>query len=52
MIDARRAGATVVGTCSSEAKAAMLRQLGLDRVINYRYVMLTMLTMGICSITR
>ncbi len=30
-------GATVIATCSSEDKAAMLRTLGADRVINYKY---------------
>jgi NADPH-dependent curcumin reductase CurA len=30
------AGNTVVATCGSEEKAALLRRLGADRVINYR----------------
>ena len=33
---AKMAGATVIGTCSSEAKAEALRALGCDHVINYR----------------
>ncbi len=33
---AKLAGNTVVGTCGSEEKAALLRDLGADRVINYR----------------
>ncbi|KAJ3012964.1 Prostaglandin reductase 3 [Thoreauomyces humboldtii] len=33
---AKRAGNTVIGTCSSEEKADMLRKLGCDRVVNYR----------------
>jgi len=33
---ARMAGCTVIGTCGSEEKAALLRELGCDRVINYR----------------
>ncbi|MDZ8052973.1 MAG: zinc-binding dehydrogenase [Aulosira sp. ZfuVER01] len=33
---AKLAGNHVVGTCSSEAKAKLLRQLGCDRIINYR----------------
>jgi hypothetical protein len=33
---AKLAGNHVIGTCSSEAKAQLLRDLGCDRVINYR----------------
>jgi NADPH-dependent curcumin reductase CurA len=33
---ARAAGARVVGTCGTPKKAALLRELGCDRVINYR----------------
>jgi hypothetical protein len=33
---AKLAGNHVIGTCSSEAKAELLRALGCDRVINYR----------------
>jgi NADPH-dependent curcumin reductase CurA len=33
---AKRAGNHVIGTCGSEAKAALLRSLGCDRVIQYR----------------
>lgn len=33
---ARRAGAHVVGTCGSDAKARMLRRLGVQRPINYK----------------
>jgi NADPH-dependent curcumin reductase CurA len=33
---AKLAGNHVIGTCSSEAKAQLLRELGCDRVINYR----------------
>lgn len=33
---AKLAGNQVIGTCSSEDKAELLRQLGCDRVINYR----------------
>lgn len=33
---AKLAGNHVIGTCSSEAKAKLLRQLGCDRIINYR----------------
>ncbi|OUL20837.1 alcohol dehydrogenase [Nostoc sp. RF31YmG] len=33
---AKLAGNHVVGTCSSEAKANLLRELGCDRIINYR----------------
>ncbi|PAP76113.1 zinc-binding dehydrogenase [Rubrivirga marina] len=33
---AKRAGATVFGTCGSDEKAALLRDLGCDRPINYR----------------
>ncbi|MEH1944367.1 MAG: zinc-binding dehydrogenase [Nostoc sp.] len=33
---AKLAGNHVVGTCSSEAKAKLLRELGCDRIINYR----------------
>jgi NADPH:quinone reductase-like Zn-dependent oxidoreductase len=33
---AKRAGATVVGTCGSDEKAALLRDLGADRAVNYR----------------
>lgn len=33
---ARLAGCTVIGTCGSAEKAALLRKLGCDRVINYR----------------
>jgi len=33
---AKLAGAYVVGTCSTEEKANLLRRLGCDRVINYR----------------
>jgi NADPH-dependent curcumin reductase CurA len=33
---AKLAGNHVIGTCSSEAKAQFLRELGCDRVINYR----------------
>lgn len=34
---AKQAGNTVVCTCSSQEKASMLRALGADRVINYRW---------------
>ncbi|MBH8564754.1 zinc-binding dehydrogenase [Nostoc sp. CENA67] len=33
---AKLAGNYVIGTCSSEAKAELLKELGCDRVINYR----------------
>ncbi|KAI9097001.1 hypothetical protein DFS34DRAFT_622150 [Phlyctochytrium arcticum] len=33
---AKLAGNTVIGTCSSDAKAAVLKKLGCDRVINYK----------------
>lgn len=33
---AKRAGNYVIGTCGSEAKAALLQELGCDRVIRYR----------------
>ncbi len=33
---AKRAGNHVIGTCGSPAKAALLKELGCDRVINYR----------------
>lgn len=33
---AKLAGNTVVGTCGSADKAAMLREIGCDRVVNYR----------------
>ncbi|AFY30521.1 zinc-binding dehydrogenase [Calothrix sp. PCC 7507] len=33
---AKLAGNHVIGTCSSETKAELLRQLGCDRIINYR----------------
>jgi prostaglandin reductase 3 len=33
---AKLAGCTVIGTCSSEEKAEMLRGLGCDRAINYK----------------
>lgn len=33
---AKLAGNHVVGTCSSEAKAKLLKELGCDRIINYR----------------
>jgi len=33
---AKLAGNHVIGTCSSESKAALLRSLGCDRVINYK----------------
>ncbi|MEH2261277.1 zinc-binding dehydrogenase [Nostoc sp.] len=33
---AKLAGNHVIGTCSSEAKARLLRKLGCDRIINYR----------------
>jgi NADPH-dependent curcumin reductase CurA len=33
---AKLAGNHVIGTCSSEQKAALLRKLGCDRIINYR----------------
>ncbi|MEH2094319.1 zinc-binding dehydrogenase [Nostoc sp.] len=33
---AKLAGNHVIGTCSSEAKAKLLRKLGCDRIINYR----------------
>lgn len=33
---AKQQGATVVGTCSSDKKAGILKQLGADRVINYK----------------
>lgn len=33
---AKSAGNHVIGTCSSEAKAELLRELGCDRIINYR----------------
>jgi NADPH-dependent curcumin reductase CurA len=33
---AKLAGNHVIGTCSSEAKANLLRELGCDRIINYR----------------
>ncbi|RKO91282.1 putative alcohol dehydrogenase [Blyttiomyces helicus] len=33
---ARAAGNHVIGTCSSESKAKVLRELGCDRVINYK----------------
>ena len=33
---AKAAGNAVVATCGSEDKAALLRRLGADRVINYR----------------
>ncbi|GAB4329666.1 MAG: NADP-dependent oxidoreductase [Leptolyngbyaceae cyanobacterium] len=33
---AKRAGNHVIGTCGSEAKAALLKALGCDRVIRYR----------------
>ena len=34
---AKRAGATVFGTCGSDEKAALLRDLGCDRPITYRF---------------
>ncbi|KAI8913074.1 hypothetical protein DFJ77DRAFT_511582 [Powellomyces hirtus] len=33
---AKLAGNTVIGTCSSDAKAEILKKLGCDRVINYK----------------
>jgi prostaglandin reductase 3 len=33
---AKQAGNTVIGTCSSDEKAEFLRQLGCDRVVNYK----------------
>jgi len=33
---AKLAGNHVIGTCSTEAKAKLLRELGCDRIINYR----------------
>ena len=33
---AKRAGATIIGTVSTEAKAALAKQAGADHVINYR----------------
>jgi NADPH-dependent curcumin reductase CurA len=33
---AKQAGNHVIGTCSTEAKADLLRKLGCDRIINYR----------------
>ncbi|OYE00719.1 zinc-binding dehydrogenase [Nostoc sp. 'Peltigera membranacea cyanobiont' 232] len=33
---AKLAGNHVIGTCSSEAKAKLLKELGCDRIINYR----------------
>ena len=33
---AKLAGNHVIGTCSSESKAKLLRELGCDRIINYR----------------
>ncbi|KAJ3163381.1 Prostaglandin reductase 3 [Geranomyces variabilis] len=33
---AKLAGNTVIGTCSSDTKAEMLKKLGCDRVINYK----------------
>ena len=33
---AKRAGARVLGTCGSDAKAELLREIGCDRPINYR----------------
>ena len=33
---AKQAGNTVIATCGSEDKARLLRQLGADRIINYR----------------
>ncbi len=33
---AKAAGNTVVATCGSDDKAALLRRLGVDRVVNYR----------------
>lgn len=33
---AKQAGNHVIGTCGSDEKAALLRELGADRVINYR----------------
>ncbi|MEH2194531.1 MAG: zinc-binding dehydrogenase [Nostoc sp.] len=33
---AKLAGNHVIGTCSSEAKASLLKELGCDRIINYR----------------
>lgn len=33
---AKLAGNHVIGTCSSEAKAKLLQELGCDRIINYR----------------
>ncbi len=33
---AKLAGNTVIGTCSSDEKAEMLRRLGCDRVVNYK----------------
>ncbi|MEH2398170.1 zinc-binding dehydrogenase [Nostoc sp.] len=33
---AKLAGNHVIGTCSSDAKAKLLRELGCDRIINYR----------------
>lgn len=33
---AKLAGNHVIGTCSSEAKAQLLKELGCDRIINYR----------------
>src|SRR5690554_894216 len=33
---AKLAGNTVIGTCGSDDKAALLRQLGCDRVVNYK----------------
>lgn len=34
---AKLAGNHVIGTCGSEAKAQLLRELGCDRIINYRH---------------
>ena len=34
---AKLAGNHVIGTCGSEAKAQLLRELGADRIINYRH---------------
>ena len=33
---AKAAGAHVIALCSSSAKAAMLQQLGADRIVNYK----------------
>ena len=33
---AKLAGHTVIGSCSSPAKAALLKRLGADRVVDYR----------------